>query len=391
MTSFHTLKRTIMQKVIIAIDSYKGCLSSAEAGQAVAEGIHKVFPACHTLCLPVADGGEGIVDTLLKATKGKYIETQAHDPLMRIRQTSYGILGDGKTAVIEMAQISGLPLLSEKERNPMKTNTYGTGELILDALRKGYREFLIGIGGSATNDAGMGMLQALGYQFYDANGKILDAEGAQLIHIAHIDTSKVSPLLHESRFTVACDVSNPFYGPQGAAHVFAPQKGASAEETCLLDAGLQHFAGIIRSTTGMSVDNLPGAGAAGGLGGSLSAFLHATLQPGIDLILDALRLDDLLTDADLIITGEGHSDRQTLMGKVPMGVLKRAQAAGVPTLLISGGIEDTGALNEAGFLAVFSTTPSPLSLKQAMQPETARQNIRETITQICRIYTGRNL
>lgn len=380
-----------MQKIIIAIDSYKGCLSSTEVEQAAEEGILNVFPSCQIICLPVADGGEGVLNILLKATEGTYIDAKAHDPLMRIRQASYGILGDGKTAAIEMARINGLPLLSEKERNPMKTSTYGTGELILDALQKGFREFLIGIGGSATNDAGMGMLQALGYRFYNNKGQLLDGQGDQLVHVAHIDTSNASPLLHEAKFTVACDVSNPFYGPQGAAYIFAPQKGASADEVRLLDTGLQHFAGIIHSVTGMSIDTLSGAGAAGGLGGCLAAFLHATLKPGIDMILDILKLDAQLAEANLVITGEGHSDRQTLMGKVPMGVLKRAKAAGVPTLLISGGTEDIDMLNEAGFLAVFSTTPSPLSLEQAMKPDAARRNIRETIAQICRIYASRKV
>lgn len=379
-----------MHKIILAIDSYKGCLSSTEAEQAASEGIHKVFPSCQTICLPVADGGEGILSILMEATQGTYIHTEAHDPLMRPRYASYGILGDGKTAVIEMARINGLPLLSKEERNPLLTNTYGTGELILDALRKGYRDFLIGIGGSATNDTGMGMLQALGYRFYTTDGRLLEAGGAQLAQIAHIDTTEVSPLLCEARFTVACDVTNPFYGPQGAAHVFAPQKGASTEDVRILDTGLQHFAGIIHTATGINVNTLPGAGAAGGLGGSLAAFFHASLRPGIELILDALQSDQQLTDADLVITGEGHSDQQTLMGKVPMGILKRAKAAGVPTILLSGGIEDREALNKAGFLAAFSTTPYPQSLEQAMQPDTARQNIRETIAQICQIYASRN-
>lgn len=379
-----------MQKIILAIDSYKGCLNSKEVEEAAAEGIHSVLPSCQTICIPVADGGEGILDILIQSTQGNYINIEAKDPLMRPCLTNYGILGDKKNAVIEMARINGLPLLSIEERNPMITNTYGTGELIRDALEKGFRKFLIGIGGSATNDAGMGMLQAFGYRFYDSKGKKLEAGGEQLLRVAHIDTSEVIPTLHEARFIIACDVSNPFYGPQGAAYIFAPQKGASPEEVRILDAGLQHFARIIRSTTGISIDDLPGAGAAGGLGGCMAAFLHAALKPGIDLILDALHLEKQLAGADLIITGEGHSDRQTLMGKVPTGVLKRAQSAGIPTLLLSGGIEDIETLNKAGFLAVFSTTPSPLSLEKAMDPETARQNIRETITQICRIYANRD-
>lgn len=382
---------TIMKKIILAIDSYKGCLSSLEAEHAAAEGVHTVFPSCQTLCFPVADGGEGILDILVEASQGSYRRTEAHDPLMRPRLSDYGILGDNKTVVIEMARISGLPLLSKDERNPMKTNTYGTGELIQDALRKGYRNFLIGIGGSATNDAGMGMLQALGYRFYNNEGQALNAGGEQLSQIAYIDTSGVFPSLNEARFTVACDVSNPFYGPQGAAYIFAPQKGASTDNVRLLDAGLQHFSKIIRSTTGMCIDNLPGAGAAGGLGGCLAAFLHATLKPGVDLILDVLQLERQLSDADLVITGEGHSDRQTLMGKVPIGVLKRAKAAGVPILLLSGGVEDIEILNRAGFQSVFSTTPSPMPLEQAMQPKTARQNIQETIAQICRFYAGQKI
>ena len=376
----------MMHKIILAIDSYKGCLSSLEAEQAVSEGIRQVLPDCQILCFPVADGGEGMLEVLVQATNGKFLSAQVHDPLMRLHTARYGILGNQETVIIEMAQASGLPLLSPEERNPMYTTTYGTGELILHALQKGYRQFLIGIGGSATNDAGMGMLQALGYRFYDANDRELDTGGMQLLNVARIDTSNVSPLIHEARFTVACDVTNPFYGPTGAACIFAPQKGASASEVLLLDTGLQRFAHLIRSYTGTSVDHLPGAGAAGGMGGCLAAFLKARLKPGIDLILDTLGMNEQLHDTDLIITGEGHSDRQTLMGKVPAGILRRAVSADIPVLLLSGGVEDTDALNEAGFLAVFPTTPFPIPLEKAMEPEFARSNIRRTVAQICRIY-----
>lgn len=381
-----------MRKVILAIDSFKGCLSSKEAETAAAQGIRHVFPTCETICLPVADGGEGMQRVLTEALNGQEIRLSAHDPLMQMRQTAYGLSGDGTTAFIEMAAISGLPLVPLRQRNPSLTTTYGTGELIKDALNRGCRRFVIGLGGSATNDAGLGMLQALGFRFRDRYGNELGKAqpmcGQLLSEIAFIDFSTALPALREARFTAACDVCNPFFGPEGAACVFAPQKGADPEMVAALDKGLQHLAQVIQQTTGHDIATLPGAGAAGGMGGTLSALLNAELKPGIDLLLDLTDFDKLIEGADLIITGEGKSDRQTVMGKVPSGILKRASRQGIPVILVSGSIEDADILNQAGFRAAFSITPAPMSLEEAMRPSTACQNIMQTVGQICRIWDG---
>lgn len=381
-----------MRKVILAIDSFKGCLSSKEAETAAAQGIRHVFPTCETICLPVADGGEGMQRVLTEALNGQEIRLSAHDPLMQMRQTAYGLSGDGTTAFIEMAAISGLPLVPLRQRNPSLTTTYGTGELIKDALNRGCRRFVIGLGGSATNDAGLGMLQALGFRFRDRYGNELGKAqpmcGQLLSEIAFIESSTALPALREARFTAACDVCNPFFGPEGAACVFAPQKGADPEMVAALDKGLQHLAQVIRQTTGRDIATLPGTGAAGGMGGTLSALLNAELKPGIDLLLDLTDFDKLIEGADLIITGEGKSDRQTMMGKVPSGILKRARRQGIPVILVSGSIEDADILNQAGFRAAFSITPAPMSLEEAMRPSTACQNIMQTVGQICRIWDG---
>lgn len=381
-----------MRKVILAIDSFKGCLSSKEAETAAAQGIRHVFPTCETICLPVADGGEGMQRVLTEALNGQEIRLSAHDPLMQMRQTAYGLSGDGTTAFIEMAAISGLPLVPLRQRNPSLTTTYGTGELIKDALNRGCRRFVIGLGGSATNDAGLGMLQVLGFRFRDRYGNELGKAqpmcGQLLSEIAFIESSTALPALREARFTAACDVCNPFFGPEGAACVFAPQKGADPEMVAALDKGLQHLAQVIWQTTGHDIATLPGAGAAGGMGGTLSALLNAELKPGIDLLLDLTDFDKLIEGADLIITGEGKSDRQTVMGKVPSGILKRARRQGIPVILVSGSIEDADILNQAGFRAAFSITPAPMSLEEAMRPSTACQNIMQTVGQICRIWDG---
>lgn len=381
-----------MKKIVIALDSFKGCLTSAEAGKAAAEGVHAACPGCRTVVLPVADGGEGMLDVLLAAGNGKRITVRAHDPLMRVRNASYGISGDGNTAFIEMAAISGLPLVTADERNPMRTTTFGTGELIRDALERGCTRFVIGLGGSATNDAGLGMLQALGFRFSDKDGReVGNTEkgialcGSLLSGISSIDSSSTHPALRKACFTAACDVHNPFFGAHGAAHVFAPQKGADEDMVKELDAAMRHLSDAILRTTGKDISTYPGAGAAGGMGGGLHAFLDARLKPGIELLLETLDFAEKIKDADLIITGEGKSDRQTLMGKVPSGILQEARRQHIPVILLAGAIEDTKILNEAGFRGVFSITPSPISLEQAIQPEFAQDNIRRTVEQICRI------
>lgn len=374
-----------MNKVVVAIDSFKGCLSSEEAGKAAAEGVRAVFPNCETLRLPIADGGEGMLDILVTASNGRYRIVPAHGPLMEPVEGRYGLSGDGETALIEMAAVSGLPLVPEKARNPMLTTTYGTGELIRDALEQGCRKFIVGIGGSATNDAGLGMLQALGFRFMDKEGHLLGTGGKILSQVAAIDISAVHPALQEAHFTVACDVHNPFCGPNGAAYIFAPQKGADPGMVRELDGGLLSLSKVIRLATGKDIAGYPGAGAAGGMGGGFFAFLDAELKPGIRLMLEALDFGKKIRGANLIITGEGRADRQTAMGKVPSGILDEARKQHIPVIVIAGSIEEAEELNQAGFEGVFSITPGPVALERAMEPEFAKTNIRRSVMQICSV------
>lgn len=374
-----------MKKIVIASDSFKGSVSSLEVAESAGKAIRIVFPDCEVVKIPVADGGEGTTEALVHAMNGKMVTCQVHDPLMNLIRTEYGILGDGMTAVIEMASASGLPLVPEDKRNPLLTTTYGTGELIKDALERGCRYFLIGIGGSATNDAGTGMLQALGFRFFDKEKNELKQGGKILQDICSIDNSQALPQLKEAIFTVACDVNNPFSGENGAAFVYARQKGADDEMIRVLDNGLKHFASVIKQHTNKDIDTIPGAGAAGGLGGGFLAFLPTTLKPGIQMVLDALLFEEKIKGADLIITGEGKLDKQTGMGKTPSGVLQAAQKQDIPVIAIGGLIEETEALNQQGFLSVFSIQPGVTTLQQAMNKEFALQNIERTITQFLRI------
>ncbi len=383
-----------MKKIIIASDSFKGSVSSLEVADACEKGIRQVYPDCEVVKLPIADGGEGTIEALVTATKGRYIRCLVHDPLMRPVKAVYGVLGDERTAVIEMATASGLPLVEPELRNPLKTTTYGTGELIRDALSRGFREFIIGIGGSATNDAGIGMLQALDMRFTtsatapdldDCSERTLYSKGSVyggeiLTQIIGIDSSNMPTELQDCRFTIACDVDNPFSGPQGAAYIFAPQKGANAEMVKQLDEGMKHFARLIAETTGKNIDTIPGAGAAGGLGGAFLAFLPATLRPGIATILDALHFDHHLQGADLVITGEGKLDAQTLRGKAPWGVLQVAQKLKVPVIAISGVIENSQSLLDAGFAGVYPIHEEGLPIEQALDKELTQCDIQKSIT-----------
>ena len=377
-----------MKKIVIASDSFKGSLSSAEVAACGERAVHRLFPDCKVVQLPVADGGEGTAETLTAALGGQSVTAIVHDPLGRLITARYGWIAQEQTALIEMAAASGLPLLPFEERNPWLTSTYGTGELIRNALERGCHKFLIAIGGSATNDGGMGLLQALGFRFLDAEGKELPGCGGSLQQIQQIDSSGVLVDLAQCQFTVACDVTNPFYGPTGAAYVFAPQKGADAEMVEALDQGLRHFAQLIHTTQGIAIDQLAGAGAAGGLGGGLVAFLNARLTPGIEMVLDALRFDTQITGADLIITGEGKLDAQTCMGKTPLGILRRAQQQGIPVVALGGAVEASEALNQCGFLAVFPILPYPTSLTEAMDSSFTQQNIERTIAQVLRLFSA---
>ena len=373
-----------MKKIILAFDSFKGSANSLDIARAAKEAILKECPLCNVVTFPIADGGEGTTEAICTGLNVDKVSCSAHDPLMTPIDVTYGITKDG-TAVFEMAAASGLPLVPDRLRNPMNTSTYGTGEVILDALSKGCRHFIMGLGGSATNDAAIGMLSALGVRFLDNSGNVLEPKGSNLIHVTSIDDSFLHPAIKVSSFTIACDVNNPLYGPHGAAFVYAPQKGASPEEVAALDKGLQHYAAIIKKQKGIDISSIPGAGAAGGMGGGLLPFLQATLKPGIDTILDILHFRESLQDADLVFTGEGKLDAQTAMGKALGGILKTAHERHVPVIALGGGVEASEQLNKMGFTAVLSIQPSPVSLDKAMQKEFTLNNIERTVTQIIRI------
>ena len=388
-----------MKKIIVAIDSFKGCLTSAEANQAASEGVFAKMPEAEVVQIPVSDGGEGFLEAFQAAMGGSIVEVNVKDPLMRPIVAQYLMQGD--TAVIEIAKASGLTLLSPEERNPMVATSYGTGQLVVDAVRKGCKRIIIGLGGSATSDCGIGMLRAIIDAFVQ-NGSWDDVRE-----------------LDDVRFTIATDVTNPLCGENGAAHVFAPQKfaikreqseldsiaereqtrpqvkGAIHEQVLALDARAKRFAEASAKHLGRDCQNMPGAGAAGGLGYAFLQYMNAECRSGIDLLLDAIHFDDLLQDANLVITGEGSADRQTLMGKLPFGILQRAQphplppspkgegeAFGVPVMLIAGRIADEQQLLAAGFSRVTCINPPDLPLEIAMQPATTKENIRRVMALI---------
>ena len=364
-----------MHRIVVASDSFKGCLSSLQVADSVQRGVRDVYPGCEVVKVAVADGGEGTSEAIAHASGGIRRTVSVSDPLGRPVDASYLICSDG-TVIMEMSQASGLTLLQAAERNPMLTSTYGFGEMIADALDKGARRFIIGIGGSATNDAGIGMLEALGYRFTDKDGHLLKACGASLSKVSRIDFLNVNPYLKEAEFMVACDVDSPFCGPDGAAYVYAPQKGATPEMVVELDAGMRHFAEILSQTESVGNVDSPGAGAAGGLGGALKAFLKAEIRRGADIVLDAVGFDDAVKDADLVITGEGRIDSQTMTGKLPYVVAERAASRNIPVVAICGCAE-VDALPM--FQSICPVTPADMPMSSAMDPQTASMNIRDTV------------
>ena len=374
-----------MKRVTVAVDSFKGSLSSREVAEAVELGITAVLPDCKVRKVSIADGGEGTVEAMVENLSGEWVEVEVCDPLMRPIDIRYGVVDDGRTAVMEMSAASGLPLLAVAERNPLKTTTYGTGQMIADAVKSGVRRLLIGIGGSATNDAGVGMLEALGFRFYDAENRPLSGGGEILQRIARIDGQNGMPQLSECEFVVACDVKNPLYGETGAAYVFAPQKGADEAMVRELDAGLRNFAQVVADYCGEDLSLLPGAGAAGGLGFAFKALLGAELRPGIEMVLDAINFASIIEDSDLVITGEGKIDRQTVMGKAPSGVLRAARSQGIPTIAIGGAVEMCEELAESDFVAILPIVAGPIKLSEAMRKDVAHKNVRRTIEQIVRL------
>lgn len=370
-------------KIVVAPDSFKGSISARDLCAAVCRGIHAADPKIDVIELPLADGGEGTVDNMVYSTQGETRLVQVNDPLGRPIRAAYGILGDHATVIIEMAQASGLPLLKPDERNPLITSSFGTGELVLHALNAGYRKFIIGLGGSATNDGGAGMLKALGAAFYDQDGVLLPKGGASLEKLSYMDLSGLDKRLQESTFTIASDVNNPLCGANGASTVFGPQKGATPEMVQRLDMALSRFADVVEKQLGIDVRHLPGSGAAGGMGAALLAFLHAEFKSGIELVMDAIHFEQKIQAADLIITGEGKLDEQTMAGKVIAGVCKKAKPYQIPTIAICGGMELTSdQMDEIGLLAGFSIVPKPCSLEQAM--EQAEGWAQERVEQIIR-------
>lgn len=368
-------------KIVVASDSFKGSLSSTEVATAAARGIKSVYPDCEAVAVSVADGGEGTVDAVVEALGGEIVATVVSDPLGRPISARYGIVG--KMAIIEMAAASGLPLLRKEECNPLLTSTYGTGEMIMDAVKRGCRDFLVGVGGSATNDAGMGMLQALGFRFYNIDyQEIIDGCGGRLQDVARIDDAGVMDAVCQCRFTVACDVDTPFCGSEGAAYVFAPQKGADMEMVARLDSGMVSFAEVIEKTYGMDVTSMAGAGAAGGMGGGFYAFLNARLKRGVDMVLDAIDFDSIIRGADLVITGEGKIDYQTVKGKTAAGVLARAKAQDIPVVAIAGRVEMCDSLAQMGFAGVYAIWEEEMPLEVAMQSNTAAANVEKTVKKI---------
>ena len=371
-------------KIVVAPDSFKGSVSALEAANAMEQGIRRVFPDAIIDKIPMADGGEGTVQSLVDATGGHIQTRRVVAPLENEVNAKFGILADGETAVIEMASASGLTLVPPHERNPLRTTTYGTGQLIHAALEAGCRRLIIGIGGSATNDGGAGMAEALGVRLLDVNGEQIPRGGAGLAELASIDITGLHPAIAETETVVACDVNNPLTGPDGASHVYGPQKGATPEMIETLDQHLGHFDGVLTQALGKSFNDIPGAGAAGGLGAGLMAFLNAELRLGVDIMIDAVGLEKRIEGASVVFTGEGQLDFQTVFGKTPVGVAKVAKARNIPVIAIAGGVaEGAEAVYDAGIDAMLGIVQEPISLEGAV--EDATRLIANTAEQAARL------
>ena len=372
-----------MTRYLCAPDSFKVSLTAMEAARAMAQGIENADHDAEVRCLPMADGGEGTARALVDATGGSMRAVPVHDPLGRPVEGHFGLLADGTTAVVETAEASGLALLEAKERNPLIASSYGTGELMLAAVRSGAKRIIVGLGGSATNDAGAGLLQALGVRLLDKNGNDLAHGGAALANLTTIDISTMDPALKNVAITAACDVTNPLTGPTGASAVFGPQKGASKDDVATLDAALAHFAQVIDSQLGVAVNDVPGAGAAGGIGAALKGFLNAEFRPGIAIVIEQSGLDAAAQWADVVFTGEGSIDFQTKFGKTPAGVAETAKRHGKPVIAVAGhigtGIDE---LHEVGIDAVFGIAPGAASLSELLADAAA--NVTRTTEQIVR-------
>ncbi|WP_339709140.1 glycerate kinase [uncultured Kriegella sp.] len=368
--------------IVIAPDSFKECLSAKEVATAIAKGVFQVIPEAEVFEVPISDGGEGLLDTLMQGSGGRLVQVTVKDPLMRSIQANYGILEDKKTAVIEMALASGLELLQEDEKNPLVTSTYGTGQLIKDALDRGCTKLIIGIGGSATNDGGAGMARALGAKFLDSRGKELKEGGGGLNDLDSIDLTDFDKRLSVCEVVVACDVSNPLTGPNGASFVYGPQKGGSEKDVMQLDKNLANFAEKIKEELHIDIAETPGAGAAGGIGAALMAFMQGKLVNGIELVLETLGLEEYIKKSNLVITGEGKIDSQTLHGKTIAGVTKMAKKYKVPVVVVTGKIgEDIEPIYDMGVCGVFAIVNQPMNLEQAINeaPQLIQNSVKNII------------
>lgn len=373
-------------KVIVAIDSLKGSLSSLEAGSAISEGIHKVLSDADVIVRPLADGGEGTVEALALGMNGRIEKIRVTGPLGKTVEAAYGIIDDSKTAIVEMSAAAGITLVSEQERNPLNTTTFGVGEIIKDAINKGCRHFIVGIGGSSTNDGGIGMLQALGYEFLDSNGKQVEFGAKGLRNIERILDNRVIPELKECSFRIACDVTNTLCGEQGCSAIYGPQKGATPSMIIQMDKWLAYYAKLTQEKYEKANMKQAGTGAAGGLGFAFLAYTNATLESGIKIILEETKLESYVKNADIVITGEGRLDGQTVMGKAPIGVSGIAKKYGKTVLAFSGCVTDDAVLcNKHGIDAFFPILRTVTSLEEAMNPENARNNLIATVEQVFRL------
>ena len=373
-------------KVVIAIDSLKGSLSSMEAGMAIKDGILAAKPDAEVIVKPLADGGEGTTDALIEGMNGERIDLTVTGPMHTPVDAYYGYLKDTNTAVMEMASAAGITLVPDSEKNPLLATSYGVGEMINDAIQRGCRNFIIGIGGSVTNDGGIGMLKALGVRFLDENGEDAGEGGQALAKVARIDVSGMNPLLKECHIQVACDVNNPLCGENGSTYVYGPQKGVTEDMKKTLDEAMAHFARVTSETLENDYMNTPGAGAAGGLGYAFLAYIGATLTPGIELILDAVGLEEELSGANVVVTGEGRLDFQTAMGKAPVGVARLAKKYNAKVIAFAGSVtKEATACNKEGIDAFFPILRGVCTLAEAMDPVAARNNMTATVEQVFRL------
>lgn len=372
--------------IVVAIDSFKGSLSSIEAGEAIREGIHKAIGDANVQVRPLADGGEGTVEALALGMQGRIEKVKVTGPLGELAEAKYGIISKSKMAIIEMSAAAGITLVEEKKRNPLNTTTYGVGELIKDAIEKGCRYFIVGIGGSATNDGGIGMLQALGYEFLDEKGDQVPFGAKGLSLIKKISDENVLPQLKECIFKVACDVTNPLCGELGCSAVFGPQKGASPDMIWDMDIWLSDYAKLTQVKYPNANMNQAGTGAAGGLGFAFLSYMNATLESGVKIVLEETKLESYIKDADIVVTGEGRLDGQTIMGKAPIGVAQMAKKYGKKVIAFSGCVTDDAVLcNEYGIDAFFPILRTVTTLEEAMKPDVARKNLVAAVEQVFRL------